>query len=109
MPNEENLVLIISLSFGVFVVLNIIDFFATRLILSKGGREFNPVVRWTLDNYGWTGFIGLKVLVLGIIGVQLFAGSMSLITIVLLNIIYAIVLAFMIATSVKRGILSSED
>jgi hypothetical protein len=32
--------------------LNILDAFFTIIILESGGREVNPLVRWTIDSYG---------------------------------------------------------
>jgi hypothetical protein len=38
--------------FGIFVVLQALDALLTLHILSRGGRELNPVMAWAMDRVG---------------------------------------------------------
>ena len=59
-----------------FIVLNLYDFFSTKLIVGLAGSsaEANPAMRWVIEQYGIWGILGAKILV-----IVLFAGAIRLI------------------------------
>ena len=44
----------------VLALLQVSDAYSTHLVLSKGGYEANPVMRWILDRFGFGGMFVLK-------------------------------------------------
>lgn len=51
-----------------FILVNVLDFFATYLLLRRGGREVNPVARWFLETWGLVkGLLAYKFLLVAFI------------------------------------------
>jgi hypothetical protein len=63
------------------VALNVADYITTRVVLSHGGRELNPIMRWIIDG-GL--FIPAKIILTGIIisGLYFTSASFPVITII---------------------------
>ena len=48
-------------------LLQVGDVYTTHLVLSKGGTEQNPAMRWVLDRFGFGGLVLVKVVMLAVI------------------------------------------
>lgn len=55
--------MISALFLSMLAVLNIIDYKLTKEILDSGGREYNPVMRFFINRFGYKGMAGLKLVV----------------------------------------------
>lgn len=93
------------LGFILFLLLNAVDYFLTSKILKHPtGKEHNPVMRWMYTKFGMQGMLYVKVLILGLLGIQLFSGNLDLFTIWYLDFMFVVVLALMYRDGVQAGI-----
>lgn len=72
-----------------FIFTNVIDMLVTIIALREGLHEKNPLIQFVLKHTGVLGFIIAKVLI--IILVIVYATSVSLEAIIILNILYIFV------------------
>lgn len=95
----------VVLGYVIFVALNVVDWFFTRAILRHPtGKEFNPVMvvvhRWL----GMAGMAYVKILVLGLLGVQVAVANIDLWTIWYLDFMFVVLLSIMYWDGVKVGV-----
>jgi hypothetical protein len=50
--------------YGLFIAANLLDLFLTLLFIRYGGSEANPLAKWVVLNFGRTGFIAFKLLLM---------------------------------------------
>lgn len=92
------------LGYVVFVFLNIVDLHLTNVILKSGGKEFNFIARYFYKKFGIKGILGLKLVILSLIGFQCLVFGLDLFTIYYLNFIFIVVLFFMYLDGKKAGL-----
>lgn len=99
--SDQGLVLASLLLFG---ILNAVDIWVTRVVLTHGGKERNPVMNFLYRKLGFTGMILLKLLILIWLGFQFSVGGLDLFTITYLNLIFIFVIGAMIREIKKAGV-----
>lgn len=72
-----------------FIALNALDTFVTIYALKRGMHEKNPLLQIVLHHLGLIGFLFIKVAIILIL--IFFATSFSIDSLVILNVIYALV------------------
>lgn len=81
---------------GLFALLNLGDILSTYIGLANGMREGNPLMGTLLSHYGFTALVVYKVLVVlavtgGILLLRSFSFSVARVTIVICNVLVALV------------------
>lgn len=79
------------LGYLLFVTLNVIDLFLTKVILENGGKEWN-FIAW------------LKLVILSWFGIQCYFKVLDLYVIFYLNFTFAVVLYFMYKDAIQAGL-----
>ncbi|WP_348700919.1 DUF5658 family protein [uncultured Limnobacter sp.] len=92
------------LGYVLFVTLNVVDLFITKVILENGGKEWNFVARFFYKHMGIKGIAWLKVFVLAWFGIQYYFKVLDLYVIFYLNFMFAVVLYFMYQDAVQAGL-----
>ena len=92
------------LGYVLFITLNAVDLFITKIILENGGKEWNFIARFFYQKLGIKGIAGLKVVIIGWFGIQYYFRVLDLFVIYYLNFMFAVVLCFMYQDAVKAGL-----
>lgn len=71
-------------------LLQVADWYSTRTILAKGGREQNPIARLGMEYFGVDGFLVLKGIFVVLVGAWI--GFSSLLMLGLVVVAYAAVI-----------------
>ncbi len=88
-----------------FVALNAIDLWITKVILSHPkGVEHNPVMRWLHKHMGMFGMVIIKAILLSWFGIQYYFKILDLYTIFYLNFMFTVVLIFMVRDALQAGL-----
>ncbi|HGS4617189.1 TPA: DUF5658 family protein [Vibrio cholerae] len=87
-----------------FVMLNVLDLFLTKVILENGGKEWNLIARFFYKRLGIKGIALLKLFVLSWFGIQYYFKVLDLFVIFYLNFTFAVVLYFMYKDAVQAGL-----
>ena len=51
---------ILVVMFAILALLQVMDGLSTQIILGRGGRELNPILRWSFDQIGFWPSIAVK-------------------------------------------------
>ena len=79
----------------IFTVLQILDVYTTYKILSNGGRELNPLVRWVIEKVGLVlGISSLKVILVACLTVIWYNNMLPVWAMVVADVVYAGVIAY---------------
>ena len=94
------------LGYVLFITLNVVDLFITKVILDNGGKEWNFVARFFYNHLGIKGIACLKSVILIWFGIQYYFKVLDLFTIYYLNFMFFVVLIFMYRDAVEAGLKS---
>lgn len=94
------------LGYGIFVFLNVVDLYVTKVILDNGGKEWNFVARFMHKYLGIKGIAILKIVLLLWLGIQCYLGVLDLYAIFYLNFMFTVVLYFMYRDASQAGLKS---
>ena len=79
----------------VFVVLQILDLYTTYKIISNGGQELNPVMRWVIQKFGLvTGISSAKAIFVAMLFLLWYSSKLPLWFIIAADIAYVGVIIF---------------
>ena len=94
----------------VFILINIVDFYFTRKIIEFGGKEFNFILRFIINRWGFRAVKFYKILFIVLVGQQVVRGSIDLFSLCYLSFVYTVVLILMYkdAKSVGLNLLTQE-
>lgn len=92
------------LGYVLFITLNVVDLFITKIILENGGKEWNVIARFFYKHLGIKGIAWLKLFVLAWFGIQYYFKVLDLYVIFYLNFMFAVVLYFMYKDAVQAGL-----
>ncbi|WP_019281336.1 DUF5658 family protein [Vibrio anguillarum] len=92
------------LGYLLFVTLNVIDLFLTKVILENGGKEWNFIARFLYKHLGIKGIACLKLVILSWFGIQCYFKVLDLYVIFYLNFTFAVVLYFMYKDAIQAGL-----
>jgi len=102
--NEKLLTDWLAWGLFIFVFLNIIDIYFTKKIIENGGKEFNPLIRWIYNQWGYIGMSILKVLILVLFFVQYFTGTLDMWTIWYFDFAFSVILTMMYFDLKSEGV-----
>ena len=85
----------VTVGYLLFILINGIDALLTHRILQFGGKEFNVIMRFIYSRWGVRGMLGLKGIVLVLLGYACFTNRLDLYTIWYLNFMFTVILTLM--------------
>lgn len=78
-----------------FLILNCVDVVLTNSVISHGGKEFNPIIKYIYSKFGVVGIVFFKAFIITILFIQGFYGYLSIYTIWYFCFLYTVILIMM--------------
>ena len=78
-------------SFLVLFALSALDYWLTARVIEAGGTELNPLLRFSLDKFGFEGMVFVKLLSLGLVFAATLLYPQMLWVNVALCVVYAVI------------------